>query len=405
MSKKTFTILILALVVIVGVFAFFYFSYVKPAAPTTQTTPTTNDDLFPFGNGGGGQQTGGGSGASAASTTKALPPRLRQLSLNPLAGVASLTRDSKTHFRYIERATGHIFETPADSLDITRITNTTVPKIYEAQWGVGAGSILLRYLKDDEETINTFYASFGSASTTQTANLNGTFLAPNIGSTVFSPLGTSIAYTVTHAGASLYTADTEALKPKLIFVSPLREWLLLWPEKNTLTLTTRASAGVDGFMYAISPTTGASRKILSSVKGLTTLMSPDGKKVLYAGNENGSIELHLLTISGNVDVGVPFTTLPEKCVWSEKSSNLIFCAVPKNFLDSTLPDTWYQGKVSFDDALWSYDTITGTTVRLLDPSTYSQSFDMVAPSLSANENFILFINKKNLLGWTYKLTP
>ncbi len=405
MSKKTFFTLFIIFILLAGGAGFFYFYYVKPAGLIPGITNPDNSNLFPFGNSGTGSNAGTGNGGTQPVSTSSSPvPRLRQLSTSPLGGETSLERSKKTYFRYIERATGHVSETPADSLAVVKVTNTTIPKIYEALWAKDGGGALLRYLKDDEESVQSFYASIGKASTGTPAALTGTFLAQNISDTAFSPSRQSFGYVIPQgAGAALFSVDISTLKPKQLFSSPLHEWTVFWPEKNTITLTSSASSAVEGFMYKITASTGAARKVLGGIKGLTTRMSPDGKEVLYSGIVNGVLKLRLLTLANNEEITLPFNTLPEKCVWSQKVPTFLYCAVPSAFLSSQFPDTWYQSKESFVDDIWGYDSITGSTTHVLDPASYNQSFDVINLDLDSAENFLLFINKKDLTGWVYKL--
>lgn len=404
MNKKTLTFLIIFLLLIGGALGVFYYFFIGENGGGAVVTPG-NSNLFPFGNSNqnGASSTSTQSSSVSSSTTPI--PRLRQLGNGPLGGETSFTRSKSVYFRYIERATGHIFEVPANALENNKVTDTTIPKIYESLWTKDGNGTLLRYLKDDGETIVSFYATIGKVATGTSATLGGNFLSPNIKDAALSPTKTTFAYVLEqNGGAALYTADSTTLKPKILYTSPLREWLVSWPNASTITLTTKPWSGSKGFVYAINAASGAVQKILSSVTGLTALMSRDTKRILYSSTENQTFTLHLLTIASNTDVVLPFKTLPEKCVWSEKNPSIFYCAVPKETLESSLPDMWYQGRLSFTDDVWAYDSVTGSTESILTPADLKQSFDVTNPTLDPTENYLLFQNKKDLTGWVYRLT-
>ena len=56
---------------------------------------------------------------------------------------------TKTFIRYIERATGQIYDTLTDALDITRISNTTFPKVYNAYFDATGSSTILMTIPDE----------------------------------------------------------------------------------------------------------------------------------------------------------------------------------------------------------------------------------------------------------------
>jgi hypothetical protein len=186
-----------------------------------------------------------------------------------------------------------------------------------------------------------------------------------------------------------------------VFNSPFTEWLSSWPNSQIITLTTKPSANVPGYMYTVNPGTQSFNKVLSGINGLTTLTSPDGKLVLYTDN---SLSLNILNISTGNSSTVGLNTLPEKCVWGP-ASDVIYCAVPKSIDQSyQYPDSWYQGEVSFSDEIWKINIATGGTTMLADPSTISgEDIDAIKLAVDSNQNYLFFVNKKDSYLWELKL--
>ncbi|MFA6078079.1 MAG: hypothetical protein WC724_03630, partial [Candidatus Paceibacterota bacterium] len=171
-----------------------------------------------------------------------------------------------------------------------------------------------------------------------------------------------------------------------------------------VTLTTKPSAEIPGHLFFVNPNTKSVTKILGNIKGLTTLTSPNGQLVLYSESQSGSPSLFVFDSVNKQTKSLSLQTLPEKCVWSKTTKTLIYCAVPQSLLGRSLPDQWYQGVVSFTDDLWSIDTTTTITKKIMGPDSLGISgLDMTNLSLSTNDSFLLFINKVSGTPWMYRL--
>jgi hypothetical protein len=142
-------------------------------------------------------------------------------------------------------------------------------------------------------------------------------------------------------------------------------------------------------------------QILGKINGLTSLMSPDGKTILYGDN---ALSLNLYHTDTNKTEPVGIKTLPEKCVWN-KTNSLLYCAAPKNVSGNNYPDTWYQGEISFSDQIWKVDLATGNATIVVDPSTTTvgEEIDGIKLAIDDGENYLFFVNKKDSFLWELKL--
>lgn len=345
-------------------------------------------------------------------------PKLFQLHKEAVAGSYSFKNGNDTIARYMERGVGHIFETNMSTLNEERISNTTRLKIYEAIWGNSGKNVVIRYLDDkDEETIRSFAITLKDVSDTtfldeeiptdtQSQETEGVFLPENITSITLSEENDKkIFYIFKTDDSSVGTIyNLENGKMAQIFQSQFNEWLTQWPTENIITLTTKPSEKVPGFMYFLNTKTEELVKILSDIKGLTTLTSPNGENILYSESDNGWVSLNIYDTKKRSSITLPLATLPEKCVWSKSDKNIIYCAVPKNPQKGSYPDQWYQGLISFSDDIWSINTETYATERILSLSdTAREEFDVIKPQISDNDEFIFFTNKKDLSLWGVKL--
>ena len=311
-----------------------------------------------------------------------------------------------TAVRYAEKATGNIYQTFADKISERKFSGTIIPKIYDAYFGNKGESVIMRYLKADDKTIVTFIGALPKeplgADTAGDNEIKATFLPENISDVSMSADFQKIFYLFNVGdnvvGTTLGLSDN---KKAQVFNSPFTEWLPLWPNAKMITLTTKPSANVLGYMYAIDPANKNPVKILGGINGLTTLMSPNGKLVLYGSNDLSLYVYHTDTRNSDV-VGVK--TLPEKCVWG-KTSSVIYCSVPKFIEGAAYPDAWYQGEISFSDQIWKIDIANGNTTLIIDPITVTggEDIDGIKLALDESENYLFFVNKKDSYLWTFEL--
>ncbi len=414
MSKKILIGLIVTLILIaiaLGVYFFFFspkgeggdgdFSFGK---------------FFPFGNpqgvtGDSTENRGGNEEGVSTTTEEVVPaPRIRKISNDQIAGSTLIDTRDATIVRYVERGTGHVYEATSNTLSQKKISNTTIPKIYEALWTGKGDSVLLRYLKSDNETIETFYAKLGkSNSATEDSEvvgeLEGTFLQTDIKEIVVSPSKVSIFSLISDISGSIGTVSLpDGTKISKIFSLPVKEFLVSWPKDSTLVLTTKPSANVLGYTYTLDSKSGAFVKVLGDIRGLTVLANPALSHILYSEGRQGKIFLNIFDVKNGSFAATPFQTLPEKCVWSKAETLVFYCAVPKEIVSGEYPDIWYQGSLSFSDKIWKIDLNTNTTTLIADTKEEAAiDVDAIHLSLNEKENYLTFTNKKDSSLWGIQL--
>lgn len=435
MSKKQ--ILILALIFVLAIILTFGYFYVrsKSAGQNGANSGQTGFDSFfpvPDGASGTGQGTPGYNGQSEYSdpsqiTDPAVMPRLRILSIEPVAGytafqvlasttlptdsivgiatagstttLATTTLERRNLVRYVLRASGNIFEARDNTLSQERVTNTTIPKVYEAFF-TASTSPVFRYLQD--EAIATYRATINEL----TDAAQGVFLQSDISEITPSPNGDRLAKLLrigNQINLSIQPLATNAAE-RTIFSSFSTQWKMQWPSPTRLFLTSKADSRYPGLIYSINPQTGASDIVLSEYNGLTSLFNASGTKafVSYAGTLQ--TESAIFSITENTILPLSVTTLAEKCVWSTLQDQVVFCAIPQETLGLGMPQSWYQGASTFTDSVYRIDAVTGNTSLVIGGSELEGNLiDMTHLSLSQDEKFIYFINKKDLTLWSYQL--
>jgi len=411
MSKKTI-ILIISTLAIIGVIVFGVWYFTKNGGGDTQI-----NDFFSFGLPDLGDN---GNGLFGIGGDKNLQPDgfeqpkqvLRQLSQTATAGITTTTRtitiegEEKTvdAARTVERSTGHVHDVVLDSLDRIRVSNTTIPRVYEVLWKNDASGFLARFLDDTNSIIKTFSADIAvDENTGDEGSLDGVFLEENIGQIAVSPDDDLFYLTDTSSGAvGIKTAfDGEVIKQ--VADLEFTEWLYQWATEGRVFLTTKPSFSTSGYMYSLNIGDGSLEKILGGINGLTTLASNDGENIIYSvSTERGLILSIYNASSGNGNI-LSLITLPEKCVW--KSDNVtIYCGVPTSIPNGEYPDNWYKGTMSFSDSIWKLDIEVGTAELLASPTELlGIEMDVIKPAVSESGKYLVFINKKDLTAWALEL--
>ncbi len=437
MQKRNLTILItIILAVAVVVFGFMFF-FQRPATDNTNT-PRTNffGQFFPFGRNNQTQNptdnTVDLSGENPNQNEQTFIPKMAKISSMPVAGFIAYEKERfinlpiveptegevisneaptapPTEFvpfvKYIAKADANVYQTFLDKIDERRLSTTIIPKIHDAYFSKDGESVIVRYLKSDNQTIETFLGRLPKdvigGDITDNTNLRGSFLPDNVTDISVSNNKEQFFYLVDGKDFSTgNTIDKTGDKKTLVFDSPFTEWLSNWANKDSIIITTKPASNFAGIAYSLDPNKKELRKVLSGINGLVTLGSPDGKKLLYSDN---NLNLFTLNTENNQRQQISIRTLAEKCIWSNDSEN-IFCSVPQNVSGSSYPELWYQGEVSFSDSFWKINTNTGETLNIANSEEIAgESVDGIKLSLNEKESHLFFINKKDSFLWVIRL--
>lgn len=419
-KKRILTIIIILFLVGAGFLAYnFFFKTPSEEGKTSNLPNNPFGNFFPTENvNTNTQNTGDG---DIAPTEQAIT-KLRVISNVPVAGASIFERaasstisnstSTETVYRYVERATGHVYEMLTTEREARRISNTTIPKIYKAQFLNNKNQIAFQFL-DRGENIDTYIAEI-KENKTETASeeknvLEGTFMKKNILSLLVSPDGRNLFNLVRNSDQnSAYkllgslSLSSNPNTEKLIFSSYMSEWIPEWISTDIVALNSKASYDAAGYLYFFNIKTRAFDKVLGPVSGLVSKVSPDTKKVLYSQYSNGQTELRYFDSVKNTSFVVPNATVAEKCVWGSDSKR-VYCAIPNNIYGAQYPDSWYMGETSFNDSLVVINVVDQTVNTLLNSSDQSTLFDMIDLKLSPKEDYVIFTNKKDLKLWSLEI--
>lgn len=303
---------------------------------------------------------------------------------------------ASTSIRYIEKATGHIFEINPDGQNRNRISNTTILKSFESFWAPDGNSLIIRYLED---TGNYFIARNFSGSISKDS-LEGIFLPNDLRVVAVSPEENKIFYLIPSEDINIgMTASFFNEKKKQVMAVPFGEFNISWPSQNIISFVTKPSNEIDGYLYFLNLKTGSFDKIIGNTRGLTALVSPDAGKIFYNQSFGKRISAKIFDAIKKTETDFGLNAFSDKCVWSKKDKAVIYCGAPNSLPQADYPDDWYQGLVSFNDSVWKINFDKGETT-LVGADT---GIDIINPVLTPDENYLVFINKKDNTLWSLKL--
>lgn len=409
LTKRNIIIVVVVLAVIVGVLVYF------GRRPSTSTSGGSGEGFF------GGIFPGGGAESPTPTATNASTPtpeptqasQAGQLPISqdtaknlPIGALMKLTDGAvssilpqnggivKYHKNTAENL-GHLFERKADGTsDEKRLSNFTIPQVLKVVWASDAKRAIVFYSLGEE--LRKLLMDYSNPQTPKT-----NFLPNSISDAVFSPNGASMAF-INDLGdtRNIFTATADFKNQKKVMDNVIPDLELMWPSASILSIKTKSSYAIPGFLYSISVSSGALTKIAEGL-GIDAVWNSDGSGVLYsyASAGGGMQSLKFYDIKSGKTQDLDLRTIAEKCAFLKTQKNLALCAAPKSINPSLkYPDDWWKGKFISQDDFFAVDVIKGTA------SGFSQTaLDAVMPKVLPDDSFLIFQDRTTGEMWSLKL--
>ncbi|MDP3763901.1 MAG: hypothetical protein Q8Q92_04690 [bacterium] len=403
--RKILIVLIAIISTILVAFFGWYFFFRNPNIPAEVAIR----DILPFGSAptpsGVGVPTSDPTGASEEIEEISSRPatNLFRISNTPVAGAVIFTKNNQTIVRYVDRATGHIYDTDLATLAKTKVTNQTLPKIYEAYFRPDGNAVLLRSLNNDSDVVENLFLTLTPPKATSTLYaVSSVALRGNIGAVATADSGNTLFYALRDT-STIISSTFNGTGARTLLTSPFTDWRLA-VAGNNLVVYTKASASAAGYAYTLNTTSRVFTKILGPLNGLVVVPNNLGNRVMYSYTENNVTRAFAKNLTNNALTEILPTTLAEKCVWSIRQTGILFCAAPIDEQVTGEPDNWYRGETHFSDRIWLFDTNIDIAQVLVEPKqSFNVDIDVIDPKLSPDENYLVFINKTDLSLWALKL--
>ena len=316
--------------------------------------------------------------------------------LSDVAVISPIISDNKV--LYYSKLNGNVLKTDFEGKSIQPLTNIAIPNLITTVWSFDKSQTINIYQEND--VVKKVLFDFASQKATQ--------LDSKIKSVSFAPNQNKIAYQFIDDSLGKNTitiADSNGLNWKDIFNIRMENIRLYWTKDNLLTLTSAPSGIVKGSALTIdtTPKIISLKKLISDIYGLTIKYSPDGKNLIYSQTDQygHNPTLHLIK-EGGVAEKTNLNTLSDKCAFSK--NNNIYCAIPKIINGSLiLPDDFYKNIANFSDIFFKIDMANNKSSIIFDPADFKYDFNASDLNISPNEDYIIFVNKKDGLLYSIKI--
>ena len=345
--------------------------------------------------------TGLNSGGTGQHATSSSP--LWKVDSLPVAGMGFVVSSSSQKLYYVERANGYIFAADTNARSVTRLTDTLMPKVYEAMVSTDGG-IVERSI-DDSGNITTFLGSITSTSTarSQPSALIGSYLSSNIRSIALNKATRGVLYTLTNTqgGVDGFTQGWIGGKKTQVFSSLIGSWRMVWLPDGRMIATESPTDGMMGYAYQIGQNNNLT-PLVRNVPGLMVTMQSGGHAFVFSSSDGNTQSL--FGQASSTPELLSLQTVADKCVWLSGQSLIAYCAVPKAPPSGNFVTDWYMGLTHTTDNWWEVDLLTGTSKLIYSPSSDGVSIDVQNPMMDPSGTYISFTNGVDQSLWVLNVT-
>jgi hypothetical protein len=400
------TSILIILSMVAAVWFFFFRS--TGTVSTVTSTDTATSGFGDATNNAAGTVSGNGStkvnGSVAVNTNPTAAQKIFKIADGPIVGATLIQtlRPTTTLARYIRQDDGHVFDVPLGVAGAVPrvVSNVTIPGGQRAIWLEGGNAALVQYT-DDSNIVKTVYLGFPPATTSAvTLPTKLQFLPDGISDIAASPDGLSVVYLrKTTSGSDGYIAKSNGTNSKKLFSLQLSQLVLSWSSVNTILVGTNSAAGIQGILFSVDAKSGSVTQLVTGA-GLTATANKIFSQIVYEKSDLQSNATYVHHVKNNLEQSVPFNPIPEKCIWSSISSDVMYCAHPA-IAQSNYLDSWHAGTASAPDFISAFNVSLGTQMSIASPgsSDGGVASDILEMSLSPNEHYLSYTTKTARALW------
>ena len=304
---------------------------------------------------------------------------------------------NKNKVVYYLKSNGNVWENNFDGSDPVQISDSNLENLVKVIWSPDKSNVITIF-QDNLENVSKYSYNY---TTSKAIPLN-----KYINYIAWSPDSKKNAYQYQNDFTddnNISTANPDGTKYSILMNTRMKNMIVEWPQGTDVFLREKPSGLAQSSLYSLNTITKSFNKIIADVYGFSVKWSQKGEKILYsATNEKGkNIGIFIADRNGANKKALDISTLAEKCAWSQ-DVRYIYCAIAKNINDAkTLPDDFYKGTFVGDDEFYKINTETGEKTNILEGETINNTYDVSELFLAPEENYLLFIDRKN--GWLYSI--
>ena len=374
-KRKILIVLLVILALALAGFAVYYVYFRKTPGETTTETP--------------------GAGKPPAQTgVRAMDDKLKKIS--SVIAVSPIASADGQKILYAGKK-GNLYETDFDGGNQKETNLVVLQNLIKTLWSPAREEFATIYANADGRKI--FY---NNAKTKKTSPYDA-----GIKSLAFSKSENKIAYYLSNDlqnTNAVFIADADGTNARAVFNTRVKDIRVEWVSSNQIAISTAPSGLVPNVLWVLNIDTQKLLPVMSQVYGFTMRWSPSGGRFLFSQTDAKGANLTLFSSNqtGTEVKNLGLATLPEKCAFSAKDENIVFCSAPASAPDIVWPDDYYKQIYSASEQIWSINLPAGKKDMVYD-------FDETLPSdaadliVSPGADRLVFLNKKDGAIYSLKL--
>ena len=333
------------------------------------------------------------------TTTPITPPAEGRFSIFKLSDVAAISPAiSGNKVLYYSKLNGNALEADFEGNSTNIVTSINIPGIITTLWSSDRSQAINVY--QENNAVKKVLFDFPTK--------KATLLDSRIKFVNFSAIQNKIAYQFVDNSLGtnkIVVADSNGLNYKSVFDVRMDDLRVYWPREDKVAFSTAPSGIVQGttFVKTIGEQSSGLTKIISDAFGLTIKYSPDGTMLLYSQTDQfGHSPTLYLIKNGGIAENLSLNSLSDKCAFSNQNS--VYCAIPSVINGSlVLPDDFYKNIADFSDVFFKIDIVGKKNFIVMNPADLKYDFNVSDLIISPNEDYLIFINKKDGLLYSVKI--
>jgi len=374
-KRKILIVLLVILALALAGFAVYYVYFRKTPGETTTETP--------------------GAGKPPAQTgVRAMDDKLKKIS--SVIAVSPIASADGQKILYAGKK-GNLYETDFDGGNQKETNLVVLQNLIKTLWSPAREEFATIYANADGRKI--FY---NNAKTKKTSPYDA-----GIKSLAFSKSENKIAYYLSNDlqnTNAVFIADADGANARAVFNTRVKDIRVEWVSSNQIAISTAPSGLVPNVLWVLNIDTQKLLPVMSQVYGFTMRWSPSGGRFLFSQTDTKGANLTLSSSNqtGTEVKNLGLATLPEKCAFSAKDENIVFCSAPASAPDIVWPDDYYKQIYSASEQIWSINLSTGKKdmVYDFDETLASDAADLI---VSPGADRLIFLNKKDGAIYSLKL--
>ena len=374
-KRKILIVLLVILALALAGFAVYYVYFRKTPGETTTETP--------------------GAGKPPSQTgVRAMDDKLKKIS--SVIAVSPIASADGQKILYAGKK-GNLYETDFDGGNQKETNLVVLQNLIKTLWSPAREEFATIYANADGRKI--FY---NNAKTKKTSPYDA-----GIKSLAFSKSENKIAYYLSNDlqnTNAVFIADADGTNARAVFNTRVKDIRVEWVSSNQIAISTAPSGLVPNVLWVLNIDTQKLLPVMSQVYGFTMRWSPSGGRFLFSQTDAKGANLTLFSSNqtGTEVKNLGLATLPEKCAFSAKDENIVFCSAPASAPDIVWPDDYYKQIYSASEQIWSINLSTGKKdmVYDFDETLASDAADLI---VSPGADRLIFLNKKDGAIYSLKL--